>query len=85
MATSTRPNPLLRVGECRRLDFSIQPHIIGVRVSETASEIAIATDSVTANSRSSLPGRPPISSSGRNTATSETLIDRTVKPTSRLP
>ena len=45
----------------------------------------IATDRVTANSRSRRPGRPPISSSGKNTATSDRLIDRTVKPTSRLP
>ncbi len=54
-------------------------------VSETISDSPIDTDRVTANSRNSRPGRPSISSSGINTATSETLIDSTVKPTSRAP
>ena len=43
------------------------------------------TDSVTANSRNSRPTMPPISRIGMNTATSDTLIDSTVKPTSRAP
>ena len=43
----------------------------------------MATDSVTANSRNSRPTMPPISRIGMNTATSETLIDSTVKPISR--
>ena len=45
----------------------------------------IETDSVTANSRNRRPTSPPISRIGRNTAISERLIDRTVKPTSRAP
>ena len=60
-------------------------HIIGVVVSETASETAIATESVTANSRNRRPTMPPIISSGMNTATSETLMLITVKPISRAP
>ena len=60
-------------------------HIIGVVVSETTSEINTATESVTANSRNSRPTMLPISSSGRNTAISDRLIEMTVKPTSRAP
>ena len=60
-------------------------HIIGVVVSETTSETPMATESVTANSRNSRPTMPPISRIGMNTATSETLIDSTVKPISLAP
>ena len=67
------------------LRLSIHPHIIGVSVSEISSEMPMATESVTANSRNSRPGRPPISSSGRNTATRDRLMESTVKPTSRVP
>ena len=42
-------------------------------------------DRVRANSRNSRPTIPPISRIGMKTATSDTLIDRTVKPTSRAP
>ncbi len=45
----------------------------------------IATERVTANSRNNRPGRPPINSSGRNTATSDRLMEMTVNPTSRVP
>ena len=65
--------------------MSSQAHIIGVVVSEITSEIMTATDSVTANSRNSRPTCPPMNSSGMNTATSDRLIDSTVKPTSRAP
>ena len=68
-----------------RAGRSSRAHIIGVVVSDTTSEIRIATDSVTANSRNSRPTMPPISRIGMNTATSDTLIDSTVKPTSRAP
>ena len=54
-------------------------------VSETTSEIMIATDKVTANSRNSRPTMPPISRIGTKTAISERLIDSTVKATSRAP
>ena len=47
-----------------------------------ASSTAVIT---TANSRNSRPTMPPISSSGMNTATSDTLMVSTVKPTSRAP
>ena len=45
----------------------------------------MATDSVTANSRNSRPTMPPINRMGMNTATSDTLIERTVKPISCAP
>ena len=45
----------------------------------------MATDSVTANSRNRRPTTPPIRRIGMNTATSEMLIDSTVKPISRAP
>ena len=58
---------------------------MGVVVSETTSEIPMATESVTANSRKRRPTTPPISKIGMNTATSERLMDSTVKPISRAP
>ena len=58
---------------------------MGVVVSETSSETAMATDSVTANSRKSLPTMPPISRMGIKTAISEVLIESTVKPISLDP
>ena len=60
-------------------------HIIGVSVSDTKAETAIAAVTVMANSRNSLPMIPPMSNSGMNTATSEMLIESTVKPISREP
>ena len=60
-------------------------HIMGVVVSEITMEIAMATDSVTANSRNKRPTMPPISSSGMNTAISDTLMVKTVDPISRAP
>ena len=49
------------------------------------SEISTAAERVTANSRNSRPTWPCMKRSGMNTATSETLIDSTVKPTSLAP
>ncbi|GJE44351.1 hypothetical protein AEGHOMDF_3539 [Methylobacterium soli] len=60
-------------------------HIIGVVVSESTSEMRIASDSVTANSWNRRPTRPPIIRIGRNTAMSDRLMEMTVKPTSRAP
>ena len=60
-------------------------HIIGVRVSETTPEIRIATASVTANSRNSLPTTSPMKSSGISTAISEKVSEMMVKPISREP
>ena len=45
----------------------------------------MAADSVTANSRNSRPTMPPISSRGINTATSDTLMVKTVEPISSAP
>ena len=45
----------------------------------------MATLRVTANSRNSRPTIPPISKIGMKTATSEVLMESTVKPISREP
>ena len=55
---------------------------MGVAVSETTIEIAIETDSTTANSRNRRPTMPRIIRMGMNTAISEMLIESTVKPIS---
>ena len=60
-------------------------HIIGVVVSETTSDTAMATESVTANSRNRRPTMPPIRRIGMKTAISETLMETTVKPISLAP
>ena len=60
-------------------------HIIGVVVSDTSSDTSTATESVMENSRNSRPTTPPIMRMGMNTATSDRLMDSTVKPTSREP
>ena len=65
--------------------FRKRAHSIGVVVSETTSETAMAALRVTANSRKSRPTMPPISRMGMNTAISEVLIETTVKPISRAP
>ena len=64
---------------------SKREHIIGVVVSETTSETRMAVESTTANSRNKRPTMPPISNIGMKTATSERLMESTVKPTSRAP
>src|ERR1035441_1743979 len=56
---------------------------MGVRVSETKPEIRIATTMVTENSCSRRPTMPPMNSTGMNTATSEKVMERIVKPISR--
>ena len=58
---------------------------MGVRLSETKPEIRIATLMVTANSWNSRPMMPPMNSTGMNTAASESVIERIVKPISRAP
>ena len=45
----------------------------------------MASDKVAVNSRNSRPTMPPINRMGMNTATSDTLIEMTVKPTSLAP
>ena len=54
--------------------------MVGVRVSEISAEIAIATASVTANSRNSRPMMPPINKIGMNTAISDVVIEMIVNP-----
>jgi len=51
-----------------------------VRVSDTTADTAIAMLRVTANDRKRRPTIPPISKSGMNTASSETVIETMVKP-----
>ena len=58
---------------------------MGVTVSETSAETAMATLSVTANSRKSRPTIPPMSRSGMNTASSEAVMETMVKPICRAP
>jgi hypothetical protein len=60
-------------------------HNIGVSVSDTKPDTRIAMVTVTANSRNMRPTTPPMNRTGMNTATSESVIDRMVKPISRLP
>ena len=60
-------------------------HIEGVAVSETNNETAMATESVTANSRNRRPTTPPINKRGVNTPIRETLMVITVKPISFAP
>ena len=59
--------------------------IIGVSVSDTTIEIAMAKVSVTENSRNTRPITPVMNSSGMKAAISEMLIDTTVKPIWRAP
>ena len=49
---------------CGSRPSSSREHIIGVVVSEITSEMRIATDSVTLNSRNSLPTMPPANMNG---------------------
>ena len=58
---------------------------MGVVVSDTSSDTPIATERSTANSRNNRPTIPPISRIGMKTATSDTLMERTVKPISLAP
>jgi len=58
---------------------------MGVRVTETRPEIKIATMMTSENSCSSRPIMPDIKTMGINTAASETVMDRMVKPISDEP
>src|SRR5207237_4122888 len=59
--------------------------IIGVTVSDTTVETTIANTNVTENSRSRRPTTPFMNSSGMKAATSDTLIEITVKPICLAP
>ena len=58
---------------------------MGVSVSDTTAEMAIASVSTIANSWNRRPSSPPMKMIGMNTATSEMEIDMTVKPICRAP
>ena len=60
-------------------------HSIGVRVTETMPENTMASTMVTANSCSSRPTMPPMKTMGMNTAASDRVMDRMVKPISAEP
>ena len=59
--------------------------IIGVNDSDTTVEIAMAKVKVSENSLNSRPTTPPMKSNGVKAATSEILIESTVKPIWRAP
>ena len=63
--------------------FSRRAHISGVSVSETRPEAMIETTMVIANSRKMRPTSPDMNTSGKNTAASDTVMDRMVKLISR--
>ena len=65
--------------------FSMREAIIGVTVSDTTAEMAMAIESVTANSRKSRPTSPPIRRIGMKTASSDAVIDTMVKPICLAP
>ena len=58
---------------------------IGVSVSEMKPDSRMAMLIVMANSKKKRPTMPPMNRIGMNTATSEMVIDTTVKPISRRP
>ncbi len=60
-------------------------HSIGDKVSDTKPEARMAIEIVTANSWNSRPTMPPMNRTGMNTATSDMVIDRMVKPISFEP
>src|SRR3954453_15024849 len=66
-------------------DLTKCAQIIGVSVSDTTVETAIAKASVTENSRNTRPTTPLMNNSGMKAATSEMLIEITVKPIWRAP
>ena len=59
--------------------------IIGISVSDSTAETAMAIVIVTANSLNSRPMMPPMNSSGMNTATRLTEMESTVKAISLAP
>ena len=64
---------------------SMRAHIMGVSVSDTTSEMTMATARVMANSWNRRPTTSGMNSSGINTATSEKVSDIRVKPISPAP
>ena len=60
-------------------------HSAGVRVSDTSADTMIAATRVRVNSRKNAPSMPWAKMIGRNTATSEAVMETMVKPISRAP
>ena len=58
---------------------------IGVSVSEMKPDSRIAMEMVMANEKKKRPTTPPMNRIGMNTATSDRVIEMTVKPISRAP
>jgi hypothetical protein len=66
-------------------DLSRREQSIGVSVSEMKPDSAIAMLIVMANSKKKRPTMPPMNRIGMNTATSDRVMDSTVKPISLAP
>ena len=79
ISRANRPLPCSEATRRKRLAS------IGVSVTETMPEIRIAVVIVTANSRNRRPRIPLMNRIGMNTAASDIVIDRMVKPTSLEP
>ncbi|MOA14925.1 hypothetical protein D3C78_1350560 [compost metagenome] len=60
-------------------------HKVGARVSDTTTDMRMVEVAVRANSLNRRPTTPPMNSNGMNAATSEKLIETTVKPISPAP
>ncbi|MNM97140.1 hypothetical protein D3C81_1096360 [compost metagenome] len=60
-------------------------HNVGARVSDTTTDMRMVEVAVRANSLNRRPTTPPMNSNGINAATSEKLIETTVKPISPAP
>src|SRR5262245_66574652 len=75
-ASTTRSS---RVASALGTDLMKCAQIMGVTVSDTIVETATAKASVTENSLSSRPTTPSMNSNGMKAATSDTLMERTVK------
>ena len=70
---------------CRCFTSRKREQAIGTTVSDTNIEINIAAAMVIANSRNSLPVLPLMSESGASTATTDSVVAMTGKPTSSAP
>ena len=70
---------------CRCLTSRKREQAIGTTVRETNIEMMIAAAMVSANSRNSRPVLPVMSESGTSTATTDSVVAMTGKPTSLAP
>ena len=65
--------------------FRNREHSIGVNVKETSSDTAIAKADVKPNELMNRPTIPPMNPTGRNTASSESVVAITARPISSVP